>query len=106
VAVPPDLRGRWTYVPGSARRRLPPLTSELGVVGVFVHDSLHTGRNVRFELDTIWGALAPGGVAIVDDVDHSLGLHGFLQTVTARCIVGRHEDGGGLWAAVVKPPVS
>jgi hypothetical protein len=71
--------------------------AELGEVDVFVHDSLHTGRNVAFELDTVWPALRTGGVAIVDDIDHSVGLHGFLKTANARYIAAEHENGSGLW---------
>jgi hypothetical protein len=48
VAVPQDLRTRWTYVPGTSRERLRALIVGLGQVGVFIHDSLHTGRNTRF----------------------------------------------------------
>src|SRR5439155_20645396 len=32
VAVPPERRGRWTFVEGSSRRRLPSLLSELGEI--------------------------------------------------------------------------
>jgi hypothetical protein len=102
VAVPEALRRSWTYVAGTSRQRLPGLVAELGAVDVFVHDSLHTGRNVAFELDTVWPALRTNGVAIVDDIDHSLGLHGFLTTANAWCIAAEHEDGTGLWGAVMK----
>jgi hypothetical protein len=68
AAVPAGRRGRWTYVRGSSRRRLPGLLRELGRVDVFIHDSLHTARNMRFEMDHAWTALSPGGVMIVDDV--------------------------------------
>jgi hypothetical protein len=107
VAVPKELRNRWTYVPGSSRRRLPDLVAELGHVDAFVHDSLHTGRNVRFELETVWPALRTGGVAFVDDIGHSLGLDAFLQAAgRPPFIAAHHQDGNGLWAAVIKPGVA
>jgi hypothetical protein len=54
---------------GSSRRRLPKLLSELDQIDLFIHDSLHSERNVRFELDRAWTKLRPGGAIIVDDVD-------------------------------------
>jgi Methyltransferase domain len=103
TAVPEEIRSRWTYVPGTSRERLPSVVRRAGNVDLFVHDSLHTARNLCFELDTIWPDLTPGGVAIVDDVDHSLGFRTFVdrsgpETWTAA----RHLVGNGIWAIAVK----
>jgi hypothetical protein len=35
------------------------LLSCLGRIDLFIHDSLHSERNVRFELDRAWAALRP-----------------------------------------------
>ena len=103
IAVPETLRPRWTYVAGTSRRRLPGLVRRLKRVDLFVHDSLHTGRNTGFELDTVWPALAPGGVAVVDDIDHSLGFSRFTERVApAHWIAARHVTGSGLWGVAVK----
>jgi methyltransferase family protein len=102
-AVPEDLRSRWTYVSGTTRQRLPHLLTELGTIDLFVHDSLHTGRNTRFELDTAWPAIRPGGAAVVDDIDHSLGFHAFVQQVRpAESVTAAHVTGGGLWGLAIK----
>ena len=44
---------------------MPPsfLLSRLGQIDVFIHDSLHSERNV--ELDRVWEALLPGGAIVV-----------------------------------------
>jgi Methyltransferase domain len=103
TAVTESLRPRWTYVPGTSRRRLPGLVRRLQSVDLFVHDSLHSGRNTRFELDTIWPALTPGGVAVVDDIDHSLGFSRFTERAApAAWIAARHVTGNGLWGIAVK----
>jgi hypothetical protein len=103
VAVPDGLRSRWTYVSGTSRQRLPHLLSELGKIDLFVHDSLHTGRNTRFELDTAWPAIGPGGAAIVDDVDHSLAFHAFVEKArAAETLAARHVAGAGLWGLAIK----
>ena len=84
MAVPKDLADRWTYIEGSSRRRLPPLLSELGEIDLFIHDSLHSERNVRFELDSAWAKLRPGGAAVVDDVDANYGFQSFNNAVPGQ----------------------
>jgi len=80
VAVDPVMRDRWTYISGSSRRRLPGLLSRLGRIDLFVHDSLHSERNVRFELDRAWPVLRPEGALVVDDIDANWGFHTFNET--------------------------
>ena len=72
---------RWTYIKGSSRRRLPDLLSDLRQIDLFIHDSLHSERNVRFELDRAWPTLAPKGAVVVDDVDANWGFRSFTQVV-------------------------
>ncbi len=71
AAIPGGSHDRWTYIRGSSRRRLRPLISQVGHVEMFVHDSLHTVRNMRFEMETVWPALRTGGLMLIDDVDNS-----------------------------------
>lgn len=104
IAVPADLRSHWTYVAGTSRERLPHLLGELGNIDVFIHDSLHTGRNQLFELRSAWAALRPGGVAVVDDIDHSLAFRTFLDHISpGRWLAAGHVTGSGLWGVAVKP---
>ncbi|MBV9451232.1 MAG: class I SAM-dependent methyltransferase [Streptosporangiaceae bacterium] len=109
MAVSAGLRSRWTYVRGTARERLPGLLAELTAIDMFIHDSLHTGRNQRFELESAWAALRPGGVAVVDDIDHSLAFRTFVDKARPRMrLAARHVTGpglvgpDGLWGLAVK----
>jgi methyltransferase family protein len=79
IAVGDLYPDRWSLIRGSSRRRLAPLLSRLGAIDLFVHDSLHSERNLRFELDRAWAALRPGGAIIVDDVDANWGFPSFLE---------------------------
>jgi hypothetical protein len=67
VAITDELRRRWTLLRGSSRRRLPALLREVGTVDLFIHDSLHTEANMRFEFAHGWAALGPGAVLVADD---------------------------------------
>lgn len=71
VAVPEDLRQRWRLHRGASGRVLPGLLRVSGPVGLFVHDSLHTRRNMRREFDTVWPDLSPGGLLLADDVERN-----------------------------------
>jgi hypothetical protein len=79
IAVGDELKARWTYILGSSRHRLPGLLADLGPIDIFVHDSLHSERNVRFELDQTWPSLRSGGAIVVDDIDVNRGFLTFGQ---------------------------
>jgi hypothetical protein len=81
AAVPEEFRGRWTYVEGSSRRRLPGLLRELGSIQLFFHDSWHSTRNTRWELQRAWAALDAGGFMAADDIDHNWGFQLFARSV-------------------------
>jgi predicted O-methyltransferase YrrM len=95
VAVPADRRGRWTYLEGSTRKRLPALLRELGHVELFWHDSWHSTRNTRWELACAWRALTPGGVVGADDIDHNWGFERFEQSAAGmdalHCLADDHQ---------------
>jgi hypothetical protein len=112
IAVPEKLRHRWELIAGSSRRYLPGLLARLGTVDLFIHDSLHTERNVRFELDLAWAALRPGGVMVIDDIDSNGGFGSFCREYSGfRALVceaepirpdNRRFNGRGQFAIVVK----
>lgn len=81
VAVGGRYPDRWSYISGSSKRRLPDLLSNLNPIDLFIHDSLHSAANVRFETDLVWAALRAGGAIVVDDIDASWGFHGFTQKI-------------------------
>ena len=102
AAVPTACRDRWTYVRGSSRRRLVSLVSSLTEIDMFIHDSLHTGRNIRFELRTVWPALQRGDLVLVDDVDNQA-FRDFVREVgDPPSIVLRSADGPCLFGTIRK----
>ncbi len=71
VAVPDELRDRWRLHRGSSARVLPRLLEEIPTVDLFVHDSLHTHRNMRREFDIVWPRLRNGGLLLADDIERN-----------------------------------
>jgi predicted O-methyltransferase YrrM len=113
VAVDGGCAKRWSLIQGSSRQCLPPLLERLGGIDIFVHDSLHTERNVVFELEQAWAWLKPGGVMVVDDIDSNGGFAAFTRShPNCRALVGEAEpvrpdtrrfNQKGLFALIVKP---
>ena len=71
IAVSEALRSRWRLHRGASGRVLPPLLARVKTVDLFVHDSLHTYRNMRREFELVWPRLRRGGVLVADDVERS-----------------------------------
>jgi hypothetical protein len=87
AAVTDGLRPRWTYVKGSSQQRLPEVIHDVHHVDVFIHDSLHTAKNTRFEMDHAAEVVPRGGVILADDISTHNGFatfardHGAFQTI-------------------------
>lgn len=115
AAVGDGFSDRWSYIRGSSRRRLPGLLSRLGQIDLFIHDSLHSERNVRFELDLAWQALRPGGAIVVDDIDANNGFRSFTDSFPGhRSMICEAEplrpdtrrfNKKGLFGIILKQPI-
>ncbi len=101
--VPQELRRRWCLNRGTAKRILPSLLPPIGKGDLFIHDSLHTYRNMTFEFETVWPYLRPGAVLVADDV----GLNDAFRDFTARvkpafAAVLTQQDKDALFGVLVK----
>ncbi|HEY2364044.1 MAG TPA: class I SAM-dependent methyltransferase [Candidatus Angelobacter sp.] len=77
--VPQPLRNRWTLLRGRSRDLLPRLLSDLPAPDVFLHDSLHTTRNMTFEFHAAWQKMNAGGVLLSDDIHMSKAFARFIN---------------------------
>jgi len=103
AAVAPERRPRWSYVRGTSRQRLQRLLGP-GPIDLFVHDSLHTERNLRRELTVAWPALRPGGAIVADDIERNGAFEAFARAhPSARAIVARADDGVARFGILLKP---
>jgi hypothetical protein len=102
AAVTDDCRARWTYLEGTSRDRLPPLIRQVGHVELFIHDSLHTARNTRFELEQAASALTTGGALLVDDIGGHDGFAAFARRHPAyQTIICPAADRAGIFGIAV-----
>ncbi len=57
----------WELRVESSRTGLPAVLADSPQVGLFIHDSLHTYENERFEFETVASHLAPTGLLVTDN---------------------------------------
>jgi len=91
--IPHELKKRWRLHRGVSERLLPTLLRELGSVDLFVHDSLHTYRNIRRELDIVTPSLARPSVVIADDAGGNAAFARWSASVDAAFRGVLREEG-------------
>lgn len=109
MAVDERLWPRWTYIRGSARRKLAPTLARLGPVDLFVHDSLHTYEHMRFEFTTAAHYLSERGVIVADDIEDNQAFDELVdKSGQGRWLVARGaikaDDLFGVWQPMPRQP--
>ena len=79
-AIPDELTSRWSLRLGPSRDHLPSALSELGRIGIFIHDSEHTEETMRLEFELAWPALEDGGVLLADNIDVNTAFFDFARS--------------------------
>jgi hypothetical protein len=103
AAVPDRLRERWTFASGTSKHLLRAVVARARPIDLFIHDSLHTGNNLRFELESAWGALLPGSAVLVDDVYQNLVFREFVGEIAPRwSTIGANTDGSYRFGILIK----
>jgi hypothetical protein len=70
---------------------LPDVCRRVGPIDLFVHDSLHTPDNLRFELATVWPHLRPGAAVVIDDAEECAAMD-VLPRFTHVPLLGVREE--------------
>jgi len=91
--VPEHLRRGWRLEVGSARAKLPPLLKRIASIDIFVHDSLHTYSQMKWELETALSAMLPGGIAIADDIEGNRAFDDILERADVESGFAIQQEG-------------
>jgi predicted O-methyltransferase YrrM len=107
IAVADHHKSRWSYIEGPSRQRLPAVLAEVGQVGLFIHDSLHTARNTLFEMERAATVMEPRGVMLIDDIFE----HGGFATFARRhpdyhTLICQPSDNLGVFGIAIKAEAS
>jgi hypothetical protein len=74
--IPENLKTNWNLILGSSNKVLPNLFNNLTQVDIFIHDSLHTYKNMMFEFECALNNIK-NGMIISDDILGNDAFHDF-----------------------------
>ncbi len=92
ILVPQPLRSRWRLHRGATKSVLPELLGRIGPLNFFIHDSLHTYRNMKRELLTITPSLSRPAVVVSDDIENNSAFSKWAQGVAPAYWGAVQED--------------
>jgi hypothetical protein len=101
--VPNYLRSQWRLHRGRSSDLLPKVARELVRVDFFVHDSLHTYRNMQREFEIITPFLAPQAIVVADDVQGNSAFDDWVSRVrpSYSAVLQEHSKQSLLGVAVL-----
>jgi len=93
--IPEKLRNRWNLILGSSNEKLQELFDSLDDVDIFIHDSLHTYKNMMFEFECAKNNIK-NGMIISDDILDNDAFHDFTSREKMKNIVIKVQNDVGL----------
>ena len=82
--IPTFLKNNWELILGSSKEELPKLLNKLGIIDMFLHDSLHSYENMMFEFDIVLRFLKKGGYIFSDNIDWNSAFKDFTEKLLQK----------------------
>lgn len=92
AAIPSHLKQRWKFVFGSSYEKLNTLMSSLGSIDIFLHDSLHTYKNMMYEFETALPFIAKNGFLISDDIGDNNAFYDFSAKMKFDSLILKQKE--------------
>jgi len=81
AAIPKNLRDRWELKIGTSEELLKKILTNLSPIDIFLHDSLHTYKNMYYEFETSWPFIKEGGFLLSDDITTNNAFSDFYKAI-------------------------
>jgi len=91
-AIPNHLKDRWRFVFGSSSEELIKVLNSLKSIDIFIHDSLHTYKNMTCEFDTAWPFIKKGGLLISDDIGDNNAFYEFYMKMKVEPLIIQQKE--------------
>ena len=101
-AIPQNLRKRWKLVVGSSLMKLEETLRSKKTIDVFLHDSLHTYKNMLFEYNTSWPFIKKNGFLISDDVSENNAFLDFYSIVNGSPILMADNQNQEIFLGIIR----
>lgn len=87
AAIPKNLRDRWELKIGTSETILENILTNSSPIDIFLHDSLHTYKNMSFEFQKSWPFIKKGGFLLSDDVTSNNAFNDFYKSIHVEPII-------------------
>lgn len=87
AAIPKNLRNRWELKIGTSEELLEKILTTLPSIDIFLHDSLHTYKNMYYEFETSWPFIKKNGFLLSDDISSNNAFSDFYKSVKKEPII-------------------
>jgi predicted O-methyltransferase YrrM len=87
AAIPKNLLDRWELKIGTSEKMLNEIFSKFPSIDIFLHDSLHTYKNMSLEFKKSWPFINSGGFLLSDDVLNNNAFSDFYTSIKKEPII-------------------
>ena len=101
-AIPQNLREKWKLVVGSSAEKLEETLRSKKTIDMFLHDSLHTYKNMLFEYNITWPFIKKNGFLISDDVSENNAFLDFYSTVNGSPILMTSDQHNETFLGIIR----
>lgn len=81
AVIPKSLRNRWELKIGTSKELLEKSLKNLSSIDIFLHDSLHTYKNMSYEFKKAWPYIKKGGFLLSDDITSNNAFNDFCKLI-------------------------
>jgi len=92
AAIPDKLKENWKLIIGKSTEKLKEISSLEKDIDIFLHDSLHTYKNMQFEFELMWPCIKKNGFLISDDISDNNAFIDFYSTKKIIPILLKNEE--------------
>ena len=86
-AIPKNLLQRWELKIGTSEKLLDDIFKKFPLIDIFLHDSLHTYKNMSFEFEKAWPFINEGGFLLSDDVISNNAFSDFYKLIKKQPVI-------------------
>jgi len=101
-AIPKNLLDRWELKIGTSEKLLDEIFKVYSSIDIFLHDSLHTYKNMSFEFQKSWPFINEGGFLLSDDVTSNNAFGDFYKSIKNKPIIMIQEENPSSYLGILK----
>ena len=98
--IPDELKSRWNFIFGKSSEKLELIFNKIENADIFIHDSLHTYKNMIFEFESAEKNLKKSGIILSDDVLDNDAFYDFTNKKELENYLIKVKNDSGLGVAI------